>query len=186
MCKNRCLAIKSCRVTGCVGYDGTIKNRGLTTASICDTAVPEFSKKLDSLPVSATCKNYLHKDKRKVECYNVIRFGEILGARFWTISGSTQTAANISSSGYSFCRSKSINIEALVNECVDVVAFTLTGPNGYRTGRIENGAPHSVFGHDGTKFYGNVLPHVGRYSLTIQPDNFVEKQKRFNFTANNC
>jgi hypothetical protein len=145
-----------------------------------------LDQKLDTLAFSPTCKSYLQKDKRKVECYDFIRYGEILGARMWTISGTTKTATNISSSGYSYCKSKSINIEGLVNDCVGTVDFLLNGPNGYFMQNHDFGVPHTLFGDSGTMLFGLVLPHVGKYSITITPDTFMERQKTFNFTANNC
>jgi hypothetical protein len=182
-CKQNCLGIKSCRATGCLGYDGTIKNRKL---SVCDNVIVSINQKLDTLPVSASCKGYIHKDKRKSECYDDVRYGEVLGAKLWTISGSTQTSVDLPSSGYSFCRSKTFNIEGIVNECVDVTGFRLNGPNGYTAGRFENNIPYTFFGDDGTKYFAGTVPHTGLYTLIIKPDNYSEKQKTFTFTVNNC
>jgi hypothetical protein len=185
ICKQNCLGISSCYATGCGGYDGTIKinKRKLT---VCDTVLAAINQKLDALPVSTTCKSFLHSSKRTSECYDDVRYGVVFGAKIWTISGSTQTAADLPLTGYSFCKSKTFNIEAVLNECVDVAGFRLNGPNGYTAGRFENNIPYSLFGDDGTKYFGTTLPYTGVYSLTIKPDNYIEKQKVFTFTVNNC
>ena len=179
-----CLGIKCCYATGCRGYDGTIKNRELNT--VCDTVLASINQKLDALAVSNSCKNYLHKDKRKSECYDDVRYGEVFGAKFITFS--TQAAVNLPFSGFSFCRSTTFNIAAVLNDCVDVAGFSLSGPNGYSRGSFENNYPYSVFGDDTDtgKFYGGSLPHLGLYTLIIKPDNYVEKQKTLTFTVNNC
>lgn len=184
-CKQNCLGIKCCYATGCQGYDGTIiKNRKL---SVCDNVIASINQKLDALPVSTMCKSYWSSSKRTSECYDDVRYGEVFGAKLWTISGSsTQTSVDLPLTGYSFCKSKSFNIEALLNECVDVAGFRLNGPNGYTTGRFENSIPYSLFGDSDGKFFGLKLNITGAYSLTIKPDNYIEKQKVFKFTVNNC
>ena len=68
-CSDWCIGVKSCRVTGCLGYDGTIKRiplRGLQ--SLCDSKILDIGKKLDALPVSTSCKNYWQhpSDQRNV------------------------------------------------------------------------------------------------------------------------
>ena len=184
-CAENCLGIKSCRATGCLGYDGTIiKRRQLAT--VCETVLASINQKLDALPVSATCQSYLHKSKRTSECYDDVRYGEVLGAKLWTISGSTQTSTDLPLSGYSFCKSKNFNIEAVLNDCVDVAGFRLTGPNGYSAGRFEKDIPYSLFGDDNAKFFGTTLSSIGTYTLIIKPDNFEEKQKTFTFTVKSC
>jgi hypothetical protein len=185
ICTRNCLGIKSCRATGCLGYDGTIgKNRNL--ASVCETILADINSKLDALPVSTSCKGYLAASKRKAECYNDVRYGEVLGAKLWTITSSGQTSQNLPYSGFSFCKSRSINIEGIVNDCVDILDLDLTGPNGYAYGRYENNIPYSLFGDDGVKFAGRTLPHIGLYTLIIRPDAYNEKQKTITFTVNNC
>jgi hypothetical protein len=185
VCKQNCLGLKCCRATGCLGYDGSInKNRDLL--SVCDNILLDINRKLDALPVSTSCKSYLAASKRKAECYNDVRYGEVLGAKLWTITSSGQTSQDLPFSGFSFCKSKSINIEGIVNDCVDVLDLDLSGPNGYIYGRYENNIPYSMFGDDGVKFAGRVLPYVGAYKLVIRPDAYNEKQKTITFTVNNC
>lgn len=186
-CKENCKGIKCCFATGCFGFDGTIKgqNREL---SVCDTVLTSIGQKLDALSVSSSCKSFIHKDRRIGECYDDVRYGEVIGAKLWTVTSSGQSSQDIPASGLSFCRSKYINIEALGNECVDVFGFDLFGPNGYKIEwRYEKHPPYALFGDDGvSKFNGQQLPSAGTYYLTLKPDNYTEKQKKYTFTVNNC
>ena len=75
-CSDLCIGVKSCRVTGCIGFDGTIKsttkpNRGLQ--HLCESKILDIGKELDALPVSTSCKNYLAASKRSAECYDNVR-----------------------------------------------------------------------------------------------------------------
>jgi hypothetical protein len=186
-CKENCVGYKCCFATGCLGYDGTIKrNRKLQT--VCDSVLSSINQKLDALAVSSTCKTFLQKSKRKGECYDDVRYGEVVGAKLWTITSSGQTSQDIPASGLSFCRSKYINIQAIGNTCVEVFGFDLFGPNGYKIEwRYEKHPPYAIFGDDGvSKFNGEQLPSTGTYYLTLKPDNFTDKQKKYTFTVNNC
>lgn len=177
-CKRLCDLIKSCRVTNCGGFDGT--NRNLLS---CSEITGSINQKLDALSVSSSCKSYLHKDKRISECFDDTRYGEVLGAKLWTISGSTQTSLDLPSSGYKFCKSKSFNIQAILNECVDVAGFRLDGPNGYTYGNYEKNFPYSLFGDYEGKYHGTTLSIAGTYTLKIKPDNYSDKEKIFTFTV---
>lgn len=187
-CKENCLGIKACRATGCHGYDGTIGRKNRNLQSICDSVLSSINQKLDTLAVSSTCKAFLHKNNRKGECYNDVRYGEVVGAKLWTLSGGSQTSQDIPASGLSFCRSKMINIEALGNPCVDYFGIDIAGPNGYKFQlHSEKYPPYSIFGDDGvSKFVFKTLPHVGTYVVTLQPDNYPEKEKKYTFTVNSC
>lgn len=184
-CKKNCKGIKCCRATGCLGFDGTIKNRKL---SVCDYVLSSIKQHLDVLPVSSACKSYIHKDKRKSECYDDIRYGEVVGAKLWTVTNTSQWSQNLPSSGLSFCKSKYINIEAIGNDCVDVFGFDLLGPNGFKIEwRYEKHLPYAIFGDNmAGKFNGERLPFAGTYYLTLKPDNFTTKQKKYTFSVNNC
>ena len=183
-CAQNCLGIKCCRATGCLGYDGTINHRGLL--SVCDSILLDIGKKLDALPVSTSCKNYLAASKRKAECYNDVRYGEVYGARLWTITSTAQTSSDLQSSGSSFCKSKSINIQGVVNDCVDVLTMDLYGPNGYVVKRYENNTPYSLFGDWVTKYAGRTLPYTGSYKLVLRADAYADKEKIVTFSVNNC
>lgn len=184
-CKKNCEGIKCCFATGCLGYDGTKNGRQL---GVCDSVLSSINQKLDALSVSSSCKSYIHKDKRKAECYDDVRYGEVLGAKLWTISGNNQWSQDIPSSGLSFCKSNYINIEAIGNDCVDVFGFDLFGPNGYKIEwRYEKHIPYAIFGdNEAGKFNAERLPSAGMYYLTLKPDNFTTKQKKYTFTVNNC
>jgi hypothetical protein len=185
-CKDACLGVMYCRVTSCLGYDGTIKrNRNLQ--SKCDYVMSDIDRKLDKIVLSSSCFDFIGVWKREILCFDDTVLGNITGAKLWITSGSVQTARNLTSSGLTVCKSQNITFEGLANSCVNTLGFQLKGPNGYSINRTATAAPYGMFGYDGvSKFYGQPLPSVGLYNLTIRPDNYTNKDKTFSFTATNC
>jgi hypothetical protein len=186
-CKSACYLVKSCRVSGCFGFDGTARNLRslqLPTTS-CTTHINNINAELDALSVSNACKAYIKNSTRKCECLDETVFDAITGAKLWITSG-VQTSHDLNSTGLTTCISKNITIEALTNSCVSMATFNLKGPNFYGRFGIES-SPFGMFGRDGNNtFYGIKLPSVGSYTVSIKPDYYLNKTKPFSFKAINC
>lgn len=188
-CKALCIYVKSCRVSGCFGFDGTVrkkKNRSLQLhTSECTSRINTINTKLDSLPVSSSCKDFIHSSKRQCECVDQTLLGAITGAKLWVTSGS-QTASNLTATGRTTCLSQSVTIEALTNGCVMMVNFSLKGPYYIKSG-YSMSSPYALFGVDSTgKLIGAKLPRIGTYTVTIKPDNLSDKAQQFSFQVLDC
>jgi hypothetical protein len=201
-CANLCAgyATGTCTKKGCVGYRelaATMDNEGDRTLQIsCPTEIAELHTKLDAVMNQATtstsCKNWMAKSKRRATCFPDFTYGNVIGIRLWKISGTSQTAMTgiVSPGGtVSFCKSLSINIEAIVEPCVKNAHFEMSGPSSYFHDHDESIAPFSIFGDDGTVLRSRSLAAVGTYSLWVAPDYDVfkdQKKKTFNVVVNNC
>lgn len=170
-CKRNCLGIKCCYATGCLGYDGTIKNRNLGE---CEQATALINTNLNyHTPVSSACKSFL--SIRQSECYDDTMYGEIKSA---TISKSNSPTVNLLPGGqYSTCTGTRVEITANTNECVDDIKFALSGPNGIFWTKSDNYAPFS---------YSVVPSFPGSYTLTITPDARTNAAKTFRISARTC
>ena len=197
-CKNNCagLATGTCRATDCLGYrrrelgdkrNGDRKNRDLQEMQ-CPALVELMHSKLDLLQISSSCRKFLDKTKRVTTCFDDVIYGEIEGVRLWKVSyfWSTVLQERMASTGYSFCKSTSFNLESINNDCVESAYMELTGPNNYRYTNYQTNAPYTLFNDLGFTMLGQRLSTVGEYTLSITPDGFDYKKKTFKFTLKSC
>ena len=197
-CKNNCagLATGTCRATDCVGYrrreltdkrDGVDTDRDLQEAQ-CPALVELVHSKLDALGISSTCRKFLDKSKRVTTCLDDVIYGEIEGVRLWQVSffRSTVLQESMPSSGYSFCKSTSFNLESINNDCVDNALMVLKGPNNYEYINHETSDDYTLFQDFGITMMGQKMTTPGVYTLSITPDGFEYKEKTFTFTVKNC
>jgi hypothetical protein len=197
-CKDNCagLASGTCRATDCAGYrrreltdnrDGDLKDRDLQETQ-CPALVELVHSKLDALQISSMCRKFLDKSKRVTTCLDDVIYGEIEGVRLWQVSyfRSTVLQESMPSSGYSFCKSVSFNLESINNKCVENALMELKGPNNYQYTNFETSAPYTLFKDLGFTMLGQKLTTPGEYTLSITPDGFEYKKKTFSFTLLNC
>ena len=203
-CKDNCVGIArgTCRATGCVGYRRRERklssSRNETTVADqnhrqeytpCDTQTAAMHWALDQLvywnKVSEACKRYLTKKKRKTECYDDIIYGEILSFTFYNMRRGV-LKYNVAS-GYSVCSNTPLNIEAVLNPCVKMVNFTMTGTNNFKYDRIDDNHPMLLFNTSvyGSTFGGRYL-QPGSYQISARPDNFLHKEKLLDFKVVAC
>jgi hypothetical protein len=196
-CTRNCAgyAKTTCRAIGCVGFRRDLQEDGLTAEEngqrellTCDDQISRinngFNDLVSSNAVSTSCKNLLNAP-RNIACYDDTMLGEIVGFTAWNSNTNKRLRTNISN-GYFMCTSYAVNIEAVVNSCVQEVSFVMTGPNGYYDDQLELVAPYSIFGdnHEGTMF-GNQLS-AGDYTLTATPDGHAWLAKSISFTVKEC
>jgi hypothetical protein len=197
-CKDNCagLATGTCRATDCVGYRrrelmDEIDGKGPDERSLveqCPALVELVHTKLDALSISSTCRKFLDKSKRSTTCLDDIIYGEIEGVRLWKVSllWSTVLQDRMPSSGYSFCRGTSFNLESINNDCVENALMVLKGPNNYEYTNLQTNAPYTLFNDLGITMLGQKVPTAGEYTLSITPDGLDYKKKTFTFTVKNC
>jgi hypothetical protein len=196
-CKNNCLGLATgtCRATNCLGYRrreltdkrGEHKNRDLQEMQ-CPALVDLMHSKLDELKISPTCQKFLDRSKRVTTCFDDVIYGEIEGVRLWKVSllWSTVLQERMPSSGYSFCRSTTFNLESINNDCVENAHMELRGPNNYVYTNYQTNAPYTLFNDLGITMLGKRMSMAGEYTLSITPDGFDYKKKIFKFTLRNC
>jgi hypothetical protein len=200
-CKNNCAgyATGSCRATGCLGYrrrelvsneDGEENDRNLQEMQ-CPSLVELVNSKLDTLATSNSCRKYLDKSKRVITCFDDVIYGEIEGVRLWKLSllsflWPTVLQERMPSSGYSFCKSTTFNLESINNDCVENALMELKGPNNYVYTNYQTYAPYTLFNDLGITMLGQKMSTAGEYTLSITPDGFEYKKKVFTFTLKNC
>ena len=198
-CKNNCagMATGTCRATDCVGYrrralttsphDGEENGRDLQEAQ-CPALVELVHTTLDALAISSTCRKFLDKAKRVTTCLDDVIYGEVEGVRLWKVSffWSSVLQERMPSTGYSFCKSTSFNLESINNDCVENALMELKGPNNYLYTNYQTNAPYTLFNDLGITMLGQKVTTPGLYTLTITPDGFEYKKKTFTFTVNNC
>jgi hypothetical protein len=189
-----------CRtITGCHG-NGRMLQQGLNlTLSACSDHIATMHSMLDNLittnAISSGCQLVLDKSKRNATCFDGIVSGEIESFAF-TIFGTDPKFAGIGwaqgyyrgipartdvrnvQNGFSFCASNKINIEAVIIPCLKNVAFTLTGPNGYSSSRVDTVLPMKLSDNN---FFGKLT--AGSYTVTAVPDNNEDKKKTLTFTV---
>ena len=197
-CKNNCagLATGTCRATDCGAYrrrelqdetDGNHKNRDLQEMQ-CPALLELVHSKLDLLELSSTCRKFLDKTKRVATCFDDVIYGEIEGVRLWKVSffWSSVLQERMPSTGYSFCKSTSFNLESINNDCVENALMELKGPNNYVYTNYQTFAPYTLFNDLGITMLGKKMTTPGEYTLSITPDGFADKKKSFTFTIKNC
>lgn len=194
-CKQNCAGFKSglCLATSCKGYrrnnrilEHVAHARSLFT---CSEEITEIHQQLDSLissdSISYGCEELL-RAPRNATCYEDVIFGEVKSFTFWKNLGNNDEILQTNApNGMTICNSTSLNIEAVVNSCVDVVKFLLTGPNQYSHNQSEYAVPYTVFGDFNSNFNGRTL-HVGNYTLEVLPDKIAAKRKTLKFQISNC
>ena len=195
-CKDICagIAAGSCWKKGCVGFraleveDENEEGRKLQLS--CPVEIGQLHTKLDAVRnqvKTASCKNFLLREKRTASCYPDVVYGQIEAARVWNIISNTnqKVAATILPNGSTtICKSMKLNMEAMAQPCVQNVKLVLTGPNGYRLFKYEGMTPRALFGNNKFVFNNSTLPHAGAYTLTVSPDYInntdVSKVRSFN------
>ena len=195
-CKNICqgYADGNCMKNGCKGFRALSvdnHNEGNRNLLTCTEEKKAMHAKLDNVrdTTSPSCKNFLERSKRTIECYADFEYGQIEGIRVWTISSSGQTVLNpfVAPGGtVTICKSMYVNFESLNEPCVKDVKLRMTGPNNYVRDHDEMIPPYTIFGDDGTIFNGKYLPHSGTYNLVLTPDFDPAKKKEFKIVVNNC
>ena len=198
-CKNNCAGMVSgtCRATDCVGYrrrelmdhrDGEHKNRYLQGTQ-CPALVELMHTAIDALQLSPTCRKFVDRTKRVTTCLDDVIYGEIEGVRLWKVSffgWSSVLQERMPSTGYSFCKSTSFNLESINNDCVENALMVLNGPNNFEYTNYQTNAPYTLFNDLGFTMLGKKLTTAGEYTLSITPDGFDNKKKTFTFTLKNC
>jgi hypothetical protein len=199
----------TCRATGCAGYGGrelvgdqeNIEQNHRETMISCETQVLGVHTALDLLmltnKISSSCKTFLLKSKRSAECYDDIIYGEIISFTFYNAnidrlkkpgSHSWGIIAENVTDGFQVCSGTKIplNMEVMLNPCVNYVNFTLMGPN-LAYSRNDNGHPMLLFNTSEyfSTFGGRYLA-PGWYTMTARPDGFIDKQKQMRFRVNAC
>ena len=216
-CRDNCAgyARGTCRATGCVGYRRRREQRRelsffrklLTSTqdqnhraefTPCDVQVAAIHTALDLLiltnKVSASCKLYLTKSKRKAECFDDVIYGEILSFTFYNMNLYNNRYRPVVSvigtnipNGYKICSNVAFNAEVVLNPCVHTVNFTMTGPNNLKYTRIDDNHPMLLFNTTvNAATYGGRYLSPGAYSFTTRPDNFAYKEKKLDFTVIAC
>ena len=201
-CKDNCIGIASgtCRATGCKGDRRRARKLSRNDTSVsgqnhrkaftpCDTQIATMHSLLDELVemnhVSEPCKRYLEKTKRKTECYDDVIYGEIYGANFYNMRYGV-LGYNVQG-GFRVCHNVPLNIEAVLNPCVHMVNFVLTGPNNFYYNRIDDNHPMLLFNTSTfASTYGGRYLQPGWYRVSATPDNFAHKQKSLDFEVIRC
>lgn len=167
--------------------DGDHKNRDLQEMQ-CPALLELVHSKLDLLEISSTCRKFLDKAKRVTTCFDDVIYGEIEGVRLWKVSffWSSVLQERMPSTGYSFCKSTSFNLESINNDCVENALMELKGPNNYVYTNYQTFAPYTLFNDLGITMLGKKMTTPGEYTLSITPDGFADKKKSFTFTIKNC
>ena len=198
-CKNICAGIApGCYwKRGCVGFralevkDEKEDDRTLSDMS-CSTEIDQLHTKLDAVREqvqTASCKNFLSREKRSASCYPNVVYGQIEGARIWNITSDTiqsPVATILPGGNTTICKSMKLNMESLNQLCVVTTKLIISGPNGYKRSKYEGVTPMAVFGDTGTVFNAATLPHIGKYTFLIIPDGHESKQKSFTINVKNC
>ena len=217
-CKNNCegYARGTCRATGCLGYRRRERERELsffrklmTSAkdqhqnhreefTPCTIQVAALNAALDLLvmsnKISAPCKLFLARSKRKSECYDDIVYGEILSFTFYNMNVYRSRyrpvvgiiGTNIPN-GYKICSNIPFNAEVVLNPCVHTVNFTMTGPNNLKYTRIDDNHPMLLYNTTvNAATYGGKYLSPGNYTFTARPDDFAYKEKKLDFTVIAC
>ena len=216
-CKDNCAgyARGTCRATGCLGYRRRREQKRelsffrqlLLSAkdqhhreefTPCDMQMAAIHAALDMLivstKISAPCKLYLTKSKRKSECFDDIIYGEIMSFTFYNMNLYNTRRYPVRSvigtnipDGYKVCSNIAFNAEVVLNPCVLMVNFTMTGPNNLKYTRIDDNHPMLLFNTTvNAATYGGQYLSPGAYSFTARPDNFAYKEKKLNFTVIAC
>ena len=191
-CKDNCAGYVrgTCRATNCVGYRK--KNRRQMQTFTCGNEVQTLNAKLDDLMknVSSTCAVYLTRSNRMADCFDDVIYGVVENFVLWKSQSTRKNEPLISlgtvANGFTVCHNDRINIEAVVNPCVDFVNATLTHPGGYTVSRTEGDMPYTVFGDDMNIPLGRELPALGTYTFTAIPDNFDYKKTSLTFQVVQC
>lgn len=194
-CKQNCAGYKSgfCQATNCKGYrrnDRLLRyNTDERSLATCIDEITDIHQQLDNMilsdSISPGCKDVLNATRNST-CYEDVIFGEVQSFTFWQNNGSDDEAIQTNTlNGTTFCKSISLNIEAVVNSCVDMVKFSLTGPSPYSYSQTEYAAPYSVFGDFNSNFNGRTL-NAGNYTLVVLPDNIATKKRTLQFQILNC
>ena len=210
-CKNNCAgyATGTCRATNCVGYRK--KDRRQTQTLTCADQVEAVHAELDLVmaKVSSTCAVYLTRANRIAECFDDVIYGVVENFVLWksdkvnkkypinSISGinpmqqAFTLVNNLKSlgtvlDGFTVCHYDRINIEAVVNPCVQFINATLTHPGGFTASRTEGQIPYTVFGDASNTPMGRELPLLGLYTFTAIPDNFYYKKTSITFNVVKC
>jgi hypothetical protein len=205
-CKDNCIGFArgTCRATGCLGYRrsllAAVDQNHREEFTPCDIQIAGIHWALDAListnKVSEPCQRYLTKSKRKTECYDDVIYGEIDSFTFYNMN--VNRAKNVKAAfygimasnvqnGYKFCSNIPFNAEVVLNPCVHMVNFTLTGADSYKYTRIDTNHPMILFNttvHAST--YGGRFLTPGSYKLWATPDNYDYKQKTLDFTVIAC
>lgn len=147
-----------------------------------------------STKISAPCKLYLTKSKRKAECFDDVIYGEILSFTFYNMNLYNSRFRPVVSvigtnvqNGFKVCNKVPLNVEAVLNPCVNMVHFNLTGPNNFRYTRIDDNHPMLLVNTTtSASTFGGMYLSPGSYSLITRPDNFAYKEKKLDFTVIAC
>jgi hypothetical protein len=209
-CRDNCegYARGTCRATGCIGYrrelvddkEGEIdQEHREATLVTCEAQKIVVHLALDTLifnnKVTPACKTFMLKAKRKAECYDDVIYGEITSFTVWNtnIYRSPYTSNSMwwkigeyVWDGFQVCNNIPMNIEAVLNPCVNYVNFTMTGP-GVSYSRVDNGHPMLLFDTwvNRATFGGKYLS-PGLYTVRARPDNFAYKDKQLQFRVIAC
>lgn len=192
-CANKCAcyAPGSCREKHCEGYRALSDKQGSRSLLTCRVEINEMQINLDNVrnQVSPSCKNFLARSKRRVECYADYEFGQIEGVRVWKITNTAQTVVHsfVAPGGSAtICKSLYVNFESLNQPCVASAKLRLKGPNNYLRDHYESVPPFSLFEDTGTILKGAYLKDVGTYELSISPENNTTRKKDFTIIVKNC
>jgi hypothetical protein len=207
-CKNNCAGSVpgTCRASGCFGYRRNLANGGKMmnqdrreTLQCCDLQLTTVHAALDTLiltnTVTPSCKTFLMKSKRKAECFDDIIYGEITSFTLWNMNINNallpiraikaHIAENVAD-GFQVCSNIPLNVQAVLNPCVNYVNFTGTGP-GVSYSRVDNDDPMLLFRTDENRAtYGGRYLAPGLYSMTARPDNFAYKEKQLQIRVIAC
>ena len=193
-CKDECprVAAGSCFITGCKGFRRQLRvseDRKMYDNDVdCDEGIDMLEKTLDALipKLSEACRPVV-QSKRKVTCFDDVRYAQVLGFSMWNADTDTPVATNFTK-GNTFCYTSSrLNIEAIANACVREVEIKLSGPISEREDS-EGTAPYTLFGFqygNRNNLYGRTLP-VGTYTLTTQLDDSYTPKASTTFTVKRC
>jgi hypothetical protein len=222
-CKDNCalLVPGTCRASGCQGYPGDRRRLSLLGGLLggdaveeitCDAQMTLMHTAIDLLVqnnvLSLPCQSFVEKSKRKSECYDDVVYGEILSFTVFTSTVTTTshwsnppkpTVTKLQENtpnGYITCSSVPINIELVLNPCVNVVVFTLSNANNTFPTMSRTDSQHPMILLEATSRFRSSKPaspyattrHLppGIYTLTATPDNFAYKEKMLEFHVIAC
>jgi hypothetical protein len=138
--------------------------------------------------VSSTCIALLQAP-RKIECFEDVMFGII--EQFTVIDAESDTILiPYLHARRDICGLKALNIEVLVNPCVESLNITLVNKKaGYRATVVHDTTapgPYTLFGMNGVgDFKGQRLP-FGNYTLEATPDGNYNKMRDRRFFLAQC
>jgi len=121
--------------------------------------------------------------KQKTITFNAVELS-VTAVQLW--DSVSKTVLNPNFTGGNICNNKKVGFVFVISCGQSVQAFLKSSTNGYSHNRTEIHAPYALFGDGGgNNIYGAFLSN-GLYTLTIYPDQMVEKVKTIQFNVVTC